>query len=159
ELPTQAAGELRARPDTIGRNASRARRPWLALRLLSAVSMSLRPWFVVLIMGCGSSPSATVDSGAIDVAAPDAPIDGPSTQTVTFTYTPAWDGVQSVDVIGAFGQANDWTAPLVTLANSGGAFSGTASLAPGQYLYLFHVVGDAAAGTRASTAQRFVIDP
>ena len=55
----------------------------------------------------------------LSLALADAPgsIDGPSgpdasgLMQVAFTYIPAWNGVVSVDVIGGFGQATDWTAP------------------------------------------------
>ena len=96
-----------------------------------------------------------------DAAEPDAPTMPPDAApaTVTFNYAPSWDGVTAVDVIGGFGQATDWTAPLVTLTASGGGFTGTASLPPGNYLYVFHVVGDAAAGAKATTAARYAIDP
>ncbi len=92
---------------------------------------------------------------------PDAPVTPPdaAASMVTFSYTPGWDGVQSVEVIGGFGLATDWTAPLVTLAPSGGTFTGTAMLPSGSYLYVFHVVGDAAAGAKATTLSRYAIDP
>ncbi|HEX3481345.1 MAG TPA: carboxypeptidase regulatory-like domain-containing protein [Kofleriaceae bacterium] len=117
-------------------------------------------WAIALGAAACSSPQPamqTPDAGA----GPDAseiPPDA-AASTVTFSYTPGWDGVQSVEVIGGFGQATDWTAPLVTLAPSGGTFTGTATLAPGSYLYVFHIVGDAAAGAKAATASRYAIDP
>ena len=117
-------------------------------------------WAITLGAAACSSPQATMqtpDAGS----GPDAPVTPPdaAASTVTFRYTPGWDGVQSVEVIGGFGQSTDWTAPLVTLAPSGATFTGTATLPPGSYLYVFHIVGDAAAGTKAATASRYAIDP
>jgi hypothetical protein len=109
-------------------------------------------WLFVVLVGCGTPPAASVDSRN------DAPPDTSSSQSVTFSYTPAWDGVVSVDVIGGFGQASDWTAPLVTLTNNGGTFTGTAMLPAGQYPYLFHIVGDSAAAN-PSTFEVLAIDP
>src|SRR5262249_44885852 len=102
---------------------------------------------------CSSQHNDTPD------AAPDAPAPPPdaAAATVTFSCTPGWDGVQSVDVIGGFGQATDWTAPLVSLSASNGTFSATATLPPGNYLYLCHVVGAPAAGAGATTASRSAI--
>jgi hypothetical protein len=109
---------------------------------------------LVVLVGCGTSPAKSVDSG-IDSSPPDMS----NMQSVTFSYTPAWNGVVSVDVIGAFGQSTDWSAPLVSLASSGGTFTGTAMLPPGTYPYLFHVVGDADAGAMAATFDVYAIDP
>jgi carboxypeptidase family protein len=119
--------------------------------------MSLRPLAcaLVLVCSCKSSSQPAVDGGGDDDASPDSS----SLTTVTFSYTPGWDGILSVDVLGAFGRSDDWTAPLVTLTASGGTFTGTAQLPDGTYPYLFHVVGDAAAGAKADTLERFAIDP
>jgi hypothetical protein len=80
--------------------------------------------------------------------------------TVTFSYTPQWSGVTKVEVVGGFGQATDWskTASLVTLGGSGGAYSGTATLPQGTYLYVFRVTGDAQAPNPATYA-RYAVDP
>jgi hypothetical protein len=65
----------------------------------------------------------------------------------------------SVEVIGAFGHPDDWTAPLVTLTNDGtGTFRGSALLGSGTYAYLFHVIGDSA-GIKPATYARYAIDP
>jgi hypothetical protein len=109
---------------------------------------------VIALIGCGNSPAVAVDSGGDD-----APPDTSNADRVTFSYTPAWDGVVSVDVIGGFGQATDWTAPLVSLTDSGGTYTGTAMLPAGQYPYLFHIVGDSAAGAGAATFDVLAIDP
>lgn len=64
-------------------------------------------WAIALgTAACSSPPAAmqTPDAGA----GPDAPVTPPdAASTVTFSYTPGWDGVQSVEVIGGFGQATD----------------------------------------------------
>ncbi len=78
---------------------------------------------------------------------------------VTFSYKPGWPGATSVVVVGAFGTANDWKLPLVTLTAEGaGVFSGTVNLPPGQYPYLFQVTGDADAKVPAAE-KRLIIDP
>ncbi len=78
---------------------------------------------------------------------------------VTFTYSPDWEGVVSVAVVGGFGQSTDWTTPFVTLSQgSDGSFSGTAMAGPGTYPYLFYVVGDAAAGSGSATFARYSLD-
>jgi len=102
----------------------------------------------------GAPPDAATDSS------PDATPDA-APQAVTFSYTPGWSGVVSVDVIGQFGQSTDWTAPLVTLHDEGsGTWTGTAELTAGSYPYLFHIVGDTAAGSaKADTYPRYAIDP
>ena len=62
---------------------------------------------------------------------------------VTFRYRPQWSGVTSVRVVGGFGKSDDWAASFVTLTSDGnGAFSATAALPKGDYLYLFQVIGD-----------------
>jgi hypothetical protein len=101
----------------------------------------------------GAAPDASPDS------APDAPPDA-APQAVTFSYTPGWSGVVSIDVVGQFGLSTDWTAPLVTLHDDGsGTWTGTAEVPPGSYPYLFHIVGDSAAGGKAATYPRYAIDP
>jgi hypothetical protein len=65
--------------------------------------------------------------------------------SVTFRYTPAWSGVNTVSVIGGFGRADDWAVPLLSLnADGSGAFSATTELPEGQYLYIYEVRGDSA---------------
>src|SRR5262249_2162926 len=67
--------------------------------------------------------------------------------------------VTAVTVLGGFGQSTDWTQPFATLTNAGsGVFTATAQLPAGQYPYVFHVTGDAAAATPATYA-RYAIDP
>ena len=116
-------------------------------------------WLASLLVACSSQHATVTPDGAPDIDAPD--VDAPvQDATVTFSYTPAWSGVQSVEVLGAFGQASDWTAPLVTLTASGGTWSGTAQLPAGTYLYVFKVVGDTDAGaTKAATYSRYALDP
>jgi hypothetical protein len=100
------------------------------------------PCLLASLAACGSSASSTaVDAAPAIDAAPDA------STTATFSYTPSWPGVQAVAVIGAFGQATDWTTPLVTLTASGGTFTGAAQLTPGDHAYLFKVVGLAGSNT------------
>jgi hypothetical protein len=117
-----------------------------------------------LLAACGSDHSASrtdAGGGGGGGGQTDAPADSPDDglQTVTFSYTPGWEGVVSVDVIGGFGQSNDWTSPLVSLTQAGSTFSGTYQLPAGQYLYLFHVTGDSAAGNQAATYDRYALDP
>ena len=113
-------------------------------------------YFLVFAACSSSHPSAQPDATADVDAAPDAT----ASELVTFSYTPSWDGVVSVEVLGAFGQSSDWTAPLVTLTKQGATFTGAAMLPDGQYAYVFHVVGDGAAGTtKAATYSRYAIDP
>jgi hypothetical protein len=117
--------------------------------------------FVAFLAGCGSSASAPPDA-APDAAdpAPDAAIPIDASELITFRYTPSWVGVTSVEVIGAFHQDADWTTPLITLTESAGSFTGSVSLPPGQYAYLFHVVGDLDAGTAdGPTFSRYALDP
>jgi hypothetical protein len=107
----------------------------------------------------GATSDGGGDAGANDGSASDS-ASGPP-QSVTFTYTPQWQGVKSVSVIGGFGQANDWSAtqPFVALASDGhGGFTGTAMLAPGSYLYVLKVTGDAASAT-PDTFVRYAFDP
>jgi hypothetical protein len=112
--------------------------------------------FALAFLGCGSSNNSSTDASVtVDTAVGS---DASSLVPVTFTYTPAWDGVTSVDVIGGFNQSTDWTSPLVTLTGPGPTFTGTAMLAPGSYPYLFHVVGDSDAGAGSATFDRYAID-
>lgn len=127
--------------------------------------MNLEKSLRLVPLGCALALAAACSSQHAAMMSPDAdpgpdapPPDAPPPM-VTFSYTPDWDGVQSVEVIGGFGQATDWTAPLVTLTPYAGTFTGTAMLPPGSYLYVFHVVGDAAAGAKAATLSRYAIDP
>lgn len=106
---------------------------------------------LALLVACGSnaanpSPDATADS--VDAPTPTA-----------FSFTPGWAGVTSVTVVGApVGASGPWTT-LATLTATGDAFTGTAALAPGEYDYLFQIVGDADAGGKAATYARNAIDP
>ncbi|HEY1817807.1 MAG TPA: hypothetical protein VGG74_35945 [Kofleriaceae bacterium] len=106
-----------------------------------------------------SSPSAPLDGSVDGATSSDAPA---ALSPVTFTYTPDWMGVQSIDVIGGFGQGSaDWTTPFVSLTEgSDGTWSGTGMVAPGTYPYLFDVVGDNAAGpgTSGSAFSRYSVD-
>lgn len=132
---------------------------------------------VSLVTGCsGGSPAAPAspdagadvstqpdDSGGAGDAATDGatpPVDGGASVAVSFAYTPQWDGVSKVEVVGGFGQSTDWsrTASLLTLAKSGAAYAGTAMLPPGAYLYVLRVTGDALAATPA-TYVRYALDP
>jgi hypothetical protein len=100
-----------------------------------------------------STDSATEgDSGS--------PVDGGAPVAVTFSYTPLWQGVKTVEVVGGFGQSTDWskTASFLTLTQTGSTYSGTAMLPPAQYLYLFRVTGDDSA-VPAATYQRYAVDP
>ena len=102
----------------------------------------------------------TGDAGAAETSAPEASPEADTTPvTVTFAYAPQWSGVTKVEVVGGFGMASDWskTESLVTLTASGATYSGTASLPPGVYLYVFRVTGDAQAVP--TTAARYSLDP
>ena len=62
----------------------------------------------------------------------------------TFCYRPQWPGVTGVDVLGGFGQAGDWTTPLVSLTDQhDGTWSATVALANATYPYAFYVHGGA----------------
>jgi hypothetical protein len=69
--------------------------------------------------------------------------------------------VDKVEVLGAFGKADDWKAPIATLTNDGaGTFRGSVSLPVGTYPYVFRVTGDsAAAAAKAATFVHYAIDP
>ncbi len=122
---------------------------------------------LVTLIACSSTPATDDDGGTPDASSDVAanndvtqPQDGAAPSSVTFAYTPQWQGVMAVTVYGGFGESSDWTAPFVTLMDDGtGTFKGQATLAAGQYLYVFKVVGDAAAGTNAAKYPRFAIDP
>jgi 5-hydroxyisourate hydrolase-like protein (transthyretin family) len=107
-----------------------------------------------------ASPPADPDAaGAVD-AGPEGD-GGGAPRSVAFAYTPGWPGVRSVAVIGGFGLPTDWSAstPLTTLVDDGsGTFTGTAMLAPGQYVYVFRVQGDASAAAPAAF-ERYALDP
>jgi len=111
---------------------------------------------LVLVAACSSSHDVAPDAAA---TADSAPADAAASMT-SFSYKPGWTGVVSVSVIGApVGATGPW-ATLATLADNGsGIYAGTAMLAPGDYDYLFQVTGDADAGAKAATLQRYVIDP
>jgi hypothetical protein len=103
----------------------------------------------------GSTGSSSSSAGQPD-GGEDGGVDaGPS--EVTFSYSPAWPGVTAVSVVGGFGQTTDWKKAFLTLAGDGGVWTGTASLLPGDYLYLFQVTGDADA--TPMTMQRYAVDP
>jgi hypothetical protein len=110
---------------------------------------------LVLLAACGSSPDVTPDAASTDAPAADA-----AAPTTTFSYHPGWAGVVSIDVVGAaVGATGPW-ATLASLTNDGtGTFTGTATLAPGDYDYLFHLTGDADAGMKSATLARYAIDP
>jgi hypothetical protein len=117
-----------------------------------------------------SSPAPTGDDGGVDAALADAaPLPDASTSetstpptTVTFSYRPSWKGVATVEVLGAFGTATDWTQAFATLVNDGtGTFKAVSpALASGHYLYIFRVTGDEA-GPAGKTDKlvRYAIDP
>ena len=121
-----------------------------------------RVWIVLLFAACddGLPRGGTPDGMQMmpDAASmmPDA---APQTVDVTFRYAPQWSGVTAVTVVGGFGQATDWTQPLLTLtSDASGVFTGSTQLPAGQYPYVFHVTGDAAAANPATYA-RYAIDP
>ena len=127
---------------------------------------------VTALDGCsgGDAASLSTDASTSDAATtgddggvtPDAANDAPTgPQAVTFRYAPTWTGVKSVAVVGGFGLLTDWNAaqPFVTLTKDNtGAFTGSAMLPAGDYLYVFHVIGDASAAT-PDTLARYSIDP
>lgn len=105
--------------------------------------------------GSGTDSATAVDTGG--------PVDGGAPVAVTFSYTPQWPGVKTVEVVGGFGQSTDWskTASLLTLTAGSGTnptYSGSAMLPPGQYLYVFRVTGDTSA-VPAATYPRYAVDP
>src|ERR1700733_6146142 len=119
-------------------------------------------------MGCGHSashdsidaPQDLTDASAADAASSTTPLGLTCAVTTTtfapalcpappgtagqatFCYRPQWPGVTSVDVLGGFGNADDWTAPLASLTDQGdGTWSVTVPLTGGPYPYIFHVLG------------------
>src|SRR5450755_4121323 len=99
--------------------------------------------------------SVASDGAVFDVRVPDSGGGGTS-----FAYHPGWSGVTEVDVIGGFGQSNDWDPnhPYLVLTDDGtGNYTGNAALPAGTYPYLFHVIGDAA--SNQSNFDRYTIDP
>ena len=110
-----------------------------------------------LAVAChGSSRATAPDAEGADAAAS---ADAANLMRVEFAFAPSWADVSSVDVIGGFGRAGDWTTPLLSLtAGSNGTFGGAAELPPGTYPYLFRVVGDAAAGSGSATYSRYAVD-
>jgi len=119
-----------------------------------------RAFILLLLAGCDSGMGAggTPDAMPMSDAGP-SPDAAPQLVDVTFRYAPAWPGATAVAVRGGFGQATDWTQPLATLTNDGtGVFTATVQLAAGQYPYLFHITGDAAAAMPA-TYSRYAVDP
>jgi hypothetical protein len=106
--------------------------------------------------GSLSSDSSTVsDAPTFDVYIP--PTDS---GTTTFAYKPGWAGAKEVDVIGGFGTSDDWDVkkPYLTLVDDGTKnYTGSAVLPAGTYAYVFHVVGDSAAGD--PKFDRYAIDP
>ncbi len=121
----------------------------------------VRTVLLAVVAACGGSSATTVDAPRTgDVIADTPAIDAPAPQVATFTYAPQWSGVVSVDVLGGFGSAGDFTTPLVSLtAGSDGVFTGSAMLLPGTYPYIFEVIGDDSAGSAAGSAfPRFSVD-
>jgi hypothetical protein len=108
--------------------------------------------------------TASIDSGggsdAMTANDSAAPVDAAAPVAVTFSYTPQWPGVKEVEVVGGFGQGTDWskTASLLTLTQSAGTYSGSVTLPPGVYLYVFRVTGDDSAPAPA-TYPRYAVDP
>lgn len=115
-----------------------------------------------------STSDAFLPTGEAGGGGADAPVEsdaggsegGGEPVSVTFSYQPQWSGVTKVEVVGGFGLPSDWskTESLVTLTASAGVYSGTASLAPGTYLYVLRVTGDAQAADPA-TYVRYSLDP
>jgi hypothetical protein len=148
-------------------------RTWV---LASHRSLTLAALMTLGCSGGNAAQPSSGDGGGLGDASPsedggggsDAPPgdatgggDGGAPVSVTFSYTPQWSGVSKVDVVGGFGQASDWskTQSFLTLTKgAAGAWSGTAMLPPGTYLYVFRVTGDAQAAMPA-TYPRYAIDP
>ncbi len=78
---------------------------------------------------------------------------------VRFSFKPGWEGVRSVEVLGSFGRADDWTGAFATMTLDGDTWRATGELQPGTYSYVFRVTGDVAAGAGAATYTRLVHDP
>lgn len=143
------------------------RNPTLRLLFLAACSTSLAVGVACSGSSGGdaTSPPATPPAEAAapaptTPAAEAGPPDAVAPQAVTFTYKPSWKGVKTVEVIGAFGQSTDWTAPFVTLADNGsGTFTATSPALPsGDYAYVFKVTGDEAAAAPAKLVH-YALDP
>jgi hypothetical protein len=124
-------------------------------------------------MSDGDAASPSAPDGHAMTSAPATPADGGSSSDgsapptsaptpITFSYAPGFQGVVTVDVLGGFGAATDWTVPIASLTpQSDGTFTGTTPpLPPGGYTYLFRVIGDAAAAPAAQAKMlRYALDP
>ena len=134
----------------------------------------MRVGWLALTVVLNCSPAGGGVDGSSDVEVSDASSDAAQQETgsdagaepATFTYTPQWKTVSAVSVYGGFGQSNDWTMPFLKLTDNGsGTYTGSAMLPPGQYLYVFRVLGDDAAdygvdgGTAGTKSQRYAVDP
>lgn len=115
--------------------------------------------------GSGNGNKSGPDAGSDGSGGP---ADASNLDPVTFSYTPQWNGVQSIAVLGSFGSSTDWTAPLIMLQPTGSGeagsanteYAGEAMLPPGSYEYEYEIVGDNAAGSAdAATYTRYAIDP
>jgi len=137
--------------------------PWMVFSFSCAAAM--------VAAACSGSDASAPGPKAGDDAGPTPPPETPPNptpppnppppgpQTATFAYAPSWAGVTKVEVLGNFGQADDWNTPLLTLTSDGtGTFRGTATLAAGSYAYVFRVTGDAAAA-KPDTYVHYAIDP
>ncbi len=117
---------------------------------------------LTLAVAChGSDNNSMTDAGGTTTDGSALSPDALYTDPVAFTYKPGWLGVQTVDVIGGFGQGSgvDWVTPIATLTEgSDGSFTGSAMIPAGTYPYLFHVVGDNAAGSGSATYSRYSLD-
>ncbi len=106
--------------------------------------------------GMGGTTLGTAGQGVAGTAGAGG---GPGRSTVHFHYTPEWQGVTDVSVIGAFGRNDDWSKPLLKLTtDANGTFSGSVALPAGKYAYLFAILGDVAAKVPA-TRKRLALDP
>jgi hypothetical protein len=146
--------------------------PSATLRSLFFVACSASVAVAVACSGSSSDGSSPATTPPTEAAAPEPPAEAsPGTeagppdagppQAVTFSYTPSWKGVKTVEVYGAFGQGTDWTAPFVTLADAAatGTFTATSPALPsGQYAYVFKVTGDEAAAM-PSKLVHYAVDP
>src|ERR1700710_1224485 len=143
-------------PDDLHLQPPRPARACRGLALAVDRRMRLAVSLVSLVLGAACSGSHEV---APDASA-DAPVADAAPPMTTFAYKPGWNGVVSVSVVGApVGASGPW-ATLAALTDDGtGTFAGTAALAAGEYDYLFQIVGDADAGTKAMTLARYAIDP
>jgi hypothetical protein len=61
-------------------------------------------YLLALAAACGSDHSGVTPDAPADI---DAAPDSTTLYPVTFSYTPAWSGAVSVDVLGSFGQSTD----------------------------------------------------